>query len=79
MKEAVISTHVDSIETRRLVAYIVAVAGREFSSSRLRDYLKEWMPEYMVPAVFAMLDKVPLTSNGKLTIERCLNPTTISN
>ena len=66
VKEAVISTHGDSVEDRRLVAYIVAVAEGELSSSELRDYLKERLPEYMVPSVFVMLEKLPLTSSGKV-------------
>ena len=66
VKEAVISTHGDSIENRRLAAYIVAAAERELSSSELRDYLTQRLPEYMIPSVFVMLEKLPLTPNGKI-------------
>jgi amino acid adenylation domain-containing protein len=66
VKDAVISTHGDSIEDRRLVAYIIAAAERELSSSDLSDYLKERLPEYLVPSVFVTLKKVPLTANGKI-------------
>jgi len=50
---------------KRLVAYFT-VNGDETSIVELRNFLKNQVPEYMVPAVFVGLDKVPLTANGKV-------------
>ena len=37
-----------------------------FKSVELRNFLKEKLPDYMVPSEFMLLDKFPLTPNGKL-------------
>jgi thioesterase domain-containing protein len=46
---------------RRLVAYAVTD-----SAADLRRFLKDRVPEHLIPAVFVELDALPLTSNGKL-------------
>ncbi|MBP2319885.1 amino acid adenylation domain-containing protein/non-ribosomal peptide synthase protein (TIGR01720 family) [Kibdelosporangium banguiense] len=48
---------------RRLVAYVVA-AG--VGQSELRSRLRQSLPDYMVPSAFVMLEKLPLTANGKV-------------
>jgi len=49
-----------------LVAYVVSEDGEEVSSSELRSYLKEKLPEYMIPSQFVHLAELPLTANGKV-------------
>ena len=51
---------------RRLVAYIVPQPGSAPSPGELRDFLKERLPDYMLPAAFVFADSLPLTSNGKV-------------
>lgn len=50
---------------KRLVAYVVASNG-ELSHEALRSYLRERLPEALVPAAFVVLPALPLSSNGKL-------------
>ena len=49
---------------KRLVAYVVA--DQVLSVSELRDYLRQSLPDYMVPAIFVRIDNVPLSPNGKV-------------
>jgi amino acid adenylation domain-containing protein len=51
---------------RRLVAYIVPAAERRPVPGALRDFLGIRLPEYMVPATFALLPSLPLNANGKV-------------
>jgi amino acid adenylation domain-containing protein len=48
----------------RLVAYVVA--GEEVRAGVLRSYLKESVPDYMVPARFLFLETMPRTPSGKI-------------
>lgn len=74
--EAVLRTHPDvrmcvavlggEPASRRLVVYAVGEADRTPNPDELHAYLKERLPEYMVPAHIALLDRMPLTPNGKI-------------
>jgi len=52
---------------KRLVAYVVPADAQDPPSvADLRTALSATLPDYMVPAVFGHLDRIPLTRNGKL-------------
>ena len=53
-------------ERKRLVAYVVAEEGVEPSRAELNGYLKEKLPDYMVPSAIVLLESLPLTANGKV-------------
>lgn len=48
---------------QRLVAYVVAAEG---NGGDWRAYLKERVPEYMIPAIFVAIEEMPLTVTGKI-------------
>ncbi|HET6210335.1 MAG TPA: non-ribosomal peptide synthetase, partial [Jatrophihabitans sp.] len=63
--EAVVSVRGGGHDVR-LVGYLVTRSGTDEPPADLRDRLRELLPDYMVPAGFVVLDRLPLTANGKL-------------
>ncbi len=51
---------------KRLVAYVLPEEGTQPSASDLRNLLRAKLPSYMVPALFEMIDALPLMPNGKI-------------
>ena len=68
VREAVVLTQEAPAGGRRLVAYVVleSAVSAEHDSSTLRTALGRTLPEYMVPAHFVFLPKIPVNTNGKL-------------
>jgi amino acid adenylation domain-containing protein len=64
--EAVVVALEDNGSEKRLVAYLVAARDVLMNVGELRNYLKERLPDYMIPSAFVYLDSLPLTSHGKL-------------
>jgi hypothetical protein len=55
------------------VAYVVVDPQQSFSKGEVQSYLREKVPEYMVPSIFVLLDELPRTLNGKIN-RRALPP-----
>ncbi len=51
---------------RRLVAYVVADRQTEPTEGELRTFIQSQLPDYMLPSAFVLLDRLPLTLNGKV-------------
>ncbi len=49
-----------------ICAYYVASGDEEVEITKLREYLEQRLPDYMVPSYFIPLEKIPLTPNGKV-------------
>jgi len=63
---AVVARQQDGGGEKYLAAYVVAKPERSPSVDELRGFLKQKLPEYMVPAAFVMIESLPLTANGKV-------------
>jgi amino acid adenylation domain-containing protein/FkbH-like protein len=80
VRDVVLLAREDQPGVKRLVAYVVAAHaetspmekpahnnnGSSVSADDLRRHIKQFLPEYMVPALFVFLPALPLTPNGKV-------------
>ncbi|WP_121418820.1 amino acid adenylation domain-containing protein, partial [Pseudomonas aeruginosa] len=67
VRDAVVLAH-DGVGGTQLVGYLVADSAEDAERLResLRESLKRQLPDYMVPAHLMLLERMPLTVNGKL-------------
>ncbi|MCF7958259.1 MAG: amino acid adenylation domain-containing protein, partial [Phycisphaerae bacterium] len=56
----------DHSGSKYLVAYILPDSKNIPSPEELKSFLKNDLPDYMIPSFFVMMDEFPLTSNGKI-------------
>ncbi len=66
VKQATVITREDRPGDVRLTAYVVPEHDGDFTSTELRDFLRETLPDYMIPSFFVELDALPLTKTGKV-------------
>jgi len=66
VEQAVVSVQEDELNDKRLVAYVVPNREQTPNVSDLRNFLREKLPEYMIPSAFVLLKALPLTANGKV-------------
>jgi len=74
--EATLNQHPDVLTTvalcqksqsdLRLVVYAVPEAAQTLDRQTLKDFLRQRLPDYMIPAAVVILDTLPLTGNGKV-------------
>jgi acyl carrier protein len=66
IRQAVVVAREDEPGDQRLVGYVVGSGGAVPTAEELRRHLREVLPEYMVPAVFVVMEELPQTPSGKL-------------
>jgi thioesterase domain-containing protein len=76
VRECAVVAREDEQGERRLVAYVVMGSGEgegeepgggtRASAGELRSYAREWLPHYMMPSEFVVMEALPRTAHGKL-------------
>src|SRR5262249_17223151 len=66
VREAAVVVREDVEGDRRLGAYVVAEEGEEVKGEELREGMKLRLPEWMAPSAVVVIERMPLTANGKV-------------
>ena len=69
VRDAVVGLREDEITGRQLVAWWIGREGKPVKAEELRDFLRQRLPDYMLPAAFVPVDAFPLNPNGKIDLE----------
>jgi amino acid adenylation domain-containing protein len=65
VRQAVVAARLDKTGENRLAAWIIP-EGEAPDLAGLREFLRQTLPEYMIPSAFAFLEAYPLTPSGKI-------------
>ncbi|WP_186646711.1 non-ribosomal peptide synthetase [Fluviispira vulneris] len=63
---AVVLAEKNNSNENLLIAYIVNHNQRNFTDKDIREILKNYLPDYMIPTYYVFLDDIPLNKNGKV-------------
>jgi amino acid adenylation domain-containing protein len=74
VRQQIVVAREDTPGDKRLVAYIVPVQAEQFQTTGLQEFLKNQLPDYIVPVV-VVLTEMPLSSNGKIDRKALPSPT----
>ena len=66
IQSSVVMARTDGGSEKHLVAYIVPNANLPLSAGELQSFLRQELPEHMIPVLFVQLESLPLTPNGKV-------------
>jgi amino acid adenylation domain-containing protein len=66
VSQVVVVTREITPDHQSLIAYILPHQNCTPTTHEFRSFLKQQLPEYMIPAIFSLLETLPLTANGKI-------------
>ena len=71
--DGVVISREDHIGETRLIGYVVIKEGSKPTVNEIRNYLRNSLPDYMIPALIIFLDQFPFSPSGK--VDRAKLPT----
>jgi acyl-coenzyme A synthetase/AMP-(fatty) acid ligase/acyl carrier protein len=77
IEQAVVTAQGDGLSSNRLVAYVVSRKERSPFVSELQSFLREKLPDFMVPSAVIFLDSLQLTPSGKIDRRALPEPNSI--
>jgi amino acid adenylation domain-containing protein/non-ribosomal peptide synthase protein (TIGR01720 family) len=72
IEETVVVAKENEAGQKCLCAYVIS--GSEVNVSELKEWLSKKIPGYMIPSYFIQVEKIPLTSNGKVNRSQLASP-----
>jgi amino acid adenylation domain-containing protein len=78
VRSAIVTALGAAFGSRRLVAHVVPKHEPPPAASELMQFLKNRLPEYMLPSAYVMLDQLPLSPNGKVDRRALPEPATFN-
>lgn len=66
VRSSIVVPQEDKTGSKYLLAYVVTKAEFDLTCQALREFLRSFLPKYMVPAIFVRLEQLPLSTNGKV-------------
>lgn len=67
IKQAIVTSNKDSNNLNYMTAYIIS---DNIDIHELKDFLKQYLTDYMIPEYFLLLDKLPFNANGKVDMKK---------
>ena len=66
IKECVVTLKEGKNGEKRIVAYIIPAQNQSITSIELKDFLRNSLPDYMIPSSFVFLETFPISPSGKV-------------
>jgi amino acid adenylation domain-containing protein len=75
VKASCVVANTENSGEKSLVAYLLLSSDAEPTANELREFLGEYVPDYMIPSTFVRLSELPLSLNGKIDRTSLPRPT----